>query len=423
VLDVAARMSYENVAGKKDYKMRLLSLILLTFTALAQPLAAQGLFTPVVKINDDIVTRYELEQRISMLGALGVQGELREQAIEGLIGDRVRIAEAKAFGLVVTEEQIAQALEEFAARNGQTVEGVIKVLAARGVAGETLRDFVASNFMWQTLIRQRFANGTTVSEAEVDAALAATGESTNLRILVSEIVLPMIEGQEDEIRKLARDISKLRSLDEFSNAAKQFSVANSRANGGKLDWVPLSNLPPTLRPILLPLAVGEVSEPLELPNAVALFQMRGLAETSPTSGNVSSVEYALVSVAATDETPELSQLSSIAESALRCDDLYGLTRGLSGAEISIRTQLPNDVPRRESLWLARLDAGETLVDTSTNAQGELIANLVMLCSRTSSANRDVSREQVRLRLLNEKLNARAVSLTESLKGSARIVYP
>lgn len=402
--------------------MRFLSFVLLVFTVVAQPVLAQGLFSPVITVNDDVITKYELNQRISMLDALGARGDLREQAIDGLIGDRVRIAEAKALGLVASDEQIAQAMEDFAARNGQSVAGVLGVLSARGVSKETLRDFVKANFIWQTLIRQRFAGNTSVSEAEVDAALAATGESTNLRVLVSEIVLPLIEGQEEEIRKLALDISKLRSLDEFSNAAKQFSVAGSRADGGKLDWLSLSNLPPALRPVLLPLAVGEVSEPLELPNAVALFQMRGLSEAAPTSGRVSSIEYALVSVPTSEGSPELSKLSNAANKALRCDDLYGLSAPLTGATVDIRTQLPNDVPRRESLWLARLDAGETLVDTTTDAQGNQIANLVMLCSRTSAANRDASRDEVRLRLLNEKLNARANSLTESLKASARIQY-
>lgn len=150
--------------------------------------------------------------------------------------------------------------------------------------------------------------------------------------------------------------------------------------------------------------------------------MRGLSEAAPTSGSVSSVEYTLVSVAASEGAPELSTLSAIADRTLRCDDLYGLTSNLKGAEVEIRTQLPNDVPRRESLWLARLDAGETLVDTTTNAEGASIANLVMLCNRTSAANRNASRDEVRLRLLNEKLNARADSLLESLKASARIQY-
>ena len=349
---------------------------------------------------------------------MGARGELREQAIDGLISDRLRVARANAVGIVATEDQIATALEGFASRNGQTLDSVYALLASNGVAKESLRDLVSANFVWQTHVRQTQAASLTVSEADIDAALAATGESTNLRVLVSEIVLPLIEGQEDEIRKLAQDISQLRSQDEFESAARQFSVAGSRADGGKLDWIPLSNLPQALRPVILPLSVGQVSEPLELPNAIALFQMRSLSESAPTSGSVSSVEYALATVAG-----DLTEaFATIADKATRCDDLYGLSAGHAGTAVEIRTQFPNDVPRRESLWLARLDAGETLVDTSTDAQGNIQTNVVMLCNRTSASNANASRDEVRIRLLNEKLNTRANSLIESLKASARIDY-
>ncbi len=398
--------------------MRLLSFVLLAVALMAQPLVAQGLFSPVVTVNDDVVTRYEIDQRVSLLTVLGARGDLREQAIDGLISDRLRIASANAAGIVATEAQIETALEAFAARNGQTTASVLAMLESGGVAQKSLRDLVTSNFVWQTFIRQTQAASLSVSDSDIDAALAATGESTNLQVLVSEIVLPLIEGQEEEIRKLARDISQLRSQEEFESAARQFSVAGSRADGGKLDWIPLSNLPQALRPVILPLAIGQVSEPLELPNAVALFQMRGLSETTPTSDRVSNVEYALATVSGDVST----ELEIVADKALRCDDLYGLTSGFDGASVEIRTQFPNDVPRRESLWLARLDAGETLVDSSTDAQGNLMTNLVMLCSRTSASNANASRDEVRIRLLNEKLNTRADSLIESLKASARIEY-
>ena len=398
--------------------MRFLSFVLLAVAFLAQPLMAQGLFSPVVTVNDDVVTQYEVNQRVSLLSTLGARGDLREQAIDGLISDRLRIARANAAGIVATEASIETAMEGFASRNGQSLESVLSMLANNGVARESLRDLVTANHVWQTFIRQTQAASLSVSDADIDAALAATGESTNLRVLVSEIVLPLIEGQEEEIRKLARDISQLRSQEEFESAARQFSVAGSRADGGKLDWIPLSNLPQALRPVILPLSVGQVSEPLELPNAIALFQMRGLSEAAPTSGSVSSVEYALATVAG----DVASEMVAVASRALRCDDLHGLTAGFDGAVVELRTQFPNDVPRRESLWLARLDAGETLVDSSTDAQGNPLTNLVMLCSRTSASNANASRDEVRLRLLNEKLNTRANSLLESLKASARIDY-
>jgi len=401
--------------------MRLLGFIFLAIIQLAQPASAQGLFDPVIIVNDQIITKYELDQRRRLMDALGVRGDLAQQAKDGLIGDRLKVASAAEAGLVTTDEQISKAFEDFAARNGQSLDGVLSMLAGKGVATETLRDFLTTNLVWQTLMRQRYAGSVGVSESEIDAALSATSENTNLQILISEIVLPLIEGQEEEIRKLAADIAKIRSFDEFSDAARQFSVAGSRSDGGKLDWIALSNLPPALRPVLLPLENGQVSEPLELPNAIAIFQMRGLNESAPTSARYSSVEYALLSVADTEGVT--AELVDIADRAIRCDDLYGLSQNLNNATLSIMSRPPRDIPNSDALWLARLDAGESLIETRITADGSAQKSLVMLCSRTSTANQSVSRDEVRTRIQNEKLNARANSLLESMKASARIIYP
>ena len=401
--------------------MRLLGFIFLALIQLAQPASAQGLFDPVIIVNDQIITKYELDQRRRLMDALGVRGDLAQQAKDGLIGDRLKVASAAEAGLVTTDEQISKAFEDFAVRNGQSLDGVLSMLAGKGVATETLRDFLTTNLVWQTLMRQRYAGSVGVSESEIDAALSATSENTNLQILISEIVLPLIEGQEEEIRKLAADIAKIRSFDEFSDAARQFSVAGSRSDGGKLDWIALSNLPPALRPVLLPLENGQVSEPLELPNAIAIFQMRGLNESAPTSARYSSVEYALLSVADTEGVT--AELVDIADRAIRCDDLYGLSQNLNNATLSIMSRPPSDIPKSDALWLARLDAGESLIETRITADGSAQKSLVMLCSRTSTANQSVSRDEVRTRIQNEKLNARANSLLESMKASARIIYP
>jgi len=401
--------------------MRLLGFIFLAIIQLAQPASAQGLFDPVIIVNDQIITKYELDQRRRLMDALGVRGDLAQQAKDGLIGDRLKVASAAEAGLVTTDEQISKAFEDFAVRNGQSLDVVLSMLAGKGVATETLRDFLTTNLVWQTLMRQRYAGSVGVSESEIDAALSATSENTNLQILISEIVLPLIEGQEEEIRKLAADIAKIRSFDEFSDAARQFSVAGSRSDGGKLDWIALSNLPPALRPVLLPLENGQVSEPLELPNAIAIFQMRGLNESAPTSARYSSVEYALLSVADTEGVT--AELVDIADRAIRCDDLYGLSQNLNNATLSIMSRPPSDIPNSDALWLARLDAGESLIETRITADGSAQKSLVMLCSRTSTANQSVSRDEVRTRIQNEKLNARANSLLESMKASARIIYP
>lgn len=401
--------------------MRLFSIALVILGLMAPPLAAQSLFGPAITVNDSVITGYELSQRQKMLAALGVQGDLRAEARSGLVGDRLKVAAAEAAGIVPTEAQLDNALSAFAARGNRSTAQLEALLAGRGVARETLRDFVYANLVWQTLIGQRYGPSVQVSESEIDAALANTSEATNLQVLVSEVILPLIEGQEEQIRQLARDISNLRSFDEFEAAARQFSVAGSRVNGGKLDWLSLANLPPALRPVLLPLSNGEVSQPLDLPNAIALFQMRGVREVAPNAARYASVDYAVLTVAEDERGTATAMLSRFADTALRCDDLEGLASDLPQQALQRRAVPPSDIPTRTAMVLARLDTGETAIEPQVLADGSAQVQLLMLCNRTSTANRGVSRDDVRSRLVNEKLTTRADSLLESLRASARIV--
>ena len=402
--------------------MRLLSLAVVLVISFSHSVMAQGLFSPAIEVDDQVITYYEIRQRAALMKVLGVKGDLTSQARDALVGDKLKVSAARAAGIVATEAQVQAAIDTLAGRNNRTAAQMLSDMASAGIAEETIRDFVTANSVWQDLMRARFTGAIDVRDSDIDAALAATSDATNLQVLVSEIVLPLIEGQETEIRKLANDIAALRSFDEFSDAARQFSVARTRANGGKLDWISLSNLPPALRPVILPLKPGEVSQPLDLPNAIALFQMRGLSESTPKSTRYATVSYATIEVSEAEVPQAVDTLTDVGDRALRCDDLYGLSEGIPHQGVIMKTLPPSDVPKRDGIWLARLDAGEYLVDRVTGTNGGTHAKLVMLCSRTSVANKSTSREEVKRRLQNEKLNARANSELESLRASARIKY-
>ena len=97
-----------------------------------------------------------------------------------------------------------------------------------------------------------------------------------MRFLLSEIILPLLPGQEEQTLETAEAIKNLTGFDAFSKAAKRYSAAPSRDMGGRVKWQDLNSLPAVLKPLIFGLEPGEVTEPLRVPNAVALFQLRAL---------------------------------------------------------------------------------------------------------------------------------------------------
>lgn len=383
-----------------------------------QPGAAQNLFAPVIKVNDTVITAYELEQRARMLTVLNAPGNPADLAREQLIDDRLRLQAAESAGIVPSAEEVLDGMAEFAGRANLTRDEFIQALEGNGVAAETFRDFVRAGLSWRLLIQARFAGRSSITEDEVNRALGAAGGSS-VRVLLSEIIMPAPPPQAEAVRARAERISQITSEAEFSAQARQFSATATRGAGGRLPWQNLEDLPPVLRPLVLALAPGEVTDPIPIPNAVALFQLRGIEETGYSAPTYSAIEYAAYYMPGGRSETTLAQARVLAQSVDRCDDLYGVAKGKPAEVLERQIQTPAEIPTDIAFELSKLDPGE--VSTAlTRSNGQTLVFL-MLCGRTAEINQDVDRDQFVLGLRNQRLNSMAESYLSQLRADARIV--
>jgi len=387
--------------------------------ALAAPVAAQNMFAPVATINDSVVTEFEVQQRVRFLQILNARGATRKAAIESLIDERLRGEAIREAGMVLSDEGMNEALEEFAGRANLSRAEFTEALSRAGVAPETFRDFVLSGVAWRDLIRARYGSRVSVSEAEIDRALASQGSGgSNIRVLVSEIIIPAPPPQAARVAGIAEEIAQTKSATEFSNYARRYSATASRGAGGRLPWQDLSNLPPVLQPLLLALAPGEVTQPLNIPNAVALFQLRDIEETSAPVQSYSAIEYAAYYMAGGRSEQTLQQAANLKAQVDVCDDLYAFAKGQPESVLDRETRTPAEVPKDFAIELSKLDPGEVST-TLTRSDGQALVFL-MLCGRTAEQNAEVSREDVAGSIRQRRLSSFADSLLAELRAEARI---
>jgi peptidyl-prolyl cis-trans isomerase SurA len=385
---------------------------------LAGPAAAQDL-SPVIVVNDRAVTGYELDQRIRLLDAFNTPGDLAELARTQLVEERLKQQELDRVGVALSEEGLAQAITDFAARADLTAEEFTAQLGAQGIAPETLRDYVAANIAWRDYIRLRFGDRVEIGDEDVERALAQDGTAAvGLEVLLSEIIIPAPPGRESEVEALAVQLSQIRSTAEFEAAARQFSATRTRDQGGQLDWAPLSNYPEALQEILLDLAPGEVTPPLPLEGAVALLQLRDLREGTAPPVAPELIDYAQVRIPGGQSAEALAQANAIAAEAETCTDLFGL--GLPDGNIVRQEAAPGALPQDVALDLAGLDPNEITWGRTEN--GGQILVLTMLCSRRYALPEGApDREAVVGALRSEQLEAYSDAIVADLRASATIV--
>ncbi len=390
--------------------MRLLVFALMLLVS--APVLAQSPFAPRVLVNDGAITNYEVEQRAKFLGVLRAVGDLDAQAVDRLIEDRLRLDAAKAASVKITEKQVTDGETEFAARASLSREAFLAELASEGIAPATLRDFVSAGIAWREVVRARFSSLVRVTDEEVDRALSPVAKKGAVRVLLSELILPATPEFVGETRPLSEELARtLRGPADFAEAARRYSAAPSRDRGGEIDWLPLANLPPQLGQAILKLRPGAITPPVDVPNAIALFLLRGIEDLPYAAPAGVSVDYATVLLPAADARAEAARLRGAADT---CDDLYQVAPGVARQTLPVA-----EVPADLALALAPLDPGES---TTSLARGGA-AVFAMLCGRVVAADPQPTREEVRNQLLNARLGAYAETWLAELRADAFIRTP
>lgn len=383
------------------------------------PSTAQNLFGPAITVNDSVITGYEIQQRITMLRVLRAPGDPAKVAREQLIDDRLRLQAARDSGIRPSEEDVLDGMSEFAGRANMDRAQFVAALASEGVEEQTFRDFVAAGLSWRLLVQQRFAGRASISEDEVDRALSRQGGGSSVRVLLSEIIMPMPPQDEAAVRARADRIAQLTSTGAFSAEARRYSATATRDSGGRLPWQDLNDLPAPLRPLVLGLAPGEVSDPIPLEGAIALFQLRDIEETDYSAPSVSAVEYAAYYLAGGRSPDTLARARQIAGQVDRCDDLYGIAKG-QPEEVLERGTLPvGDLPTDIALELSKLDPGE--ISTALTRSGGQTLVVLMLCGRTSEIAEDIDRSDISIGLRNQRIGELAEGYLAQLRADALII--
>lgn len=396
-----------------------LAAFLIALTALvlgAAPIQAQNLFAPRVYVNDRAITEFEVQQRVRMLELFRTPGDLEAEATKALIEDRLRMSIAKAMQITATPDQIAAGMEEFAGRAQLNAEQFIAALGQAGVAPQTFRDFVEAGLVWREVIRQKYIGRISVSDAQIDRAIAQGDSTASLRVLISELVIPAPEGQEAAVMARAKRLrAQITSEGSFAAAARSNSSSATAGRGGRLDWMPLANLPPAIAPVILGLAPGQVSQPVALGGAVGLFQLRAIEQIEGAGIKAVNIDYAQYSLPAATGPAEAAAIRAKVDT---CNDLYAIAKGQPEDRLTRETKTVAELPTNIGRALASLDP-----DESTDFPSGSGHMFLMLCSRTPVQDVPPTRDEVRERLLNAQLGAKAQSFLEELRFNAIIREP
>jgi len=284
---------------------KLIALALLTLAVAAAPLRAEILEQVLVKVNGDILTKTEFEQR--QVGELRSRPELSNVSpgspelqkaiaettpdlILAAIDELLLVQRGRELGYAVGDEEFDSILANIKKENRiDTDEQFQQALKESGMTLADLRQNVERSMFVQRVQQVDVMEKISVTDDESRAYYAANASqfTTPSELTLREIVIdvPQTDGNvnvavDDAARAKAEDVRKrLLAGEPFARLAGEASSSPSKANGGLIGPLKYDELAPAFQSVINSLTIGGLSDVLRVQRGYQILKLESRTET------------------------------------------------------------------------------------------------------------------------------------------------
>jgi peptidyl-prolyl cis-trans isomerase SurA len=414
---------------------------LLAGAALAQTAGAPspGLGESVAAVvNGEIISSYDLKQRIRLLFAItpGLQPteenitQAERESLRQLIDERLELQEIrhvqerqKDYNPIPNDQQIDSAIGELAQRQGMTAQQFQTALRQDGIDPRTLREELKAQRAWQRYIYDRYRDNVAVGQDQIRAAMQrALAAAEKARYLVSEIYIDAakVGGEAAAVDGANQLITQIQQGAPFATVAQQFSGRPSAANGGDEGWLNAGQIqPPEVERALEQMRPGQVSQAIPVAGGVYIVALRD--KQAGAGVDVVNLKQAAVSLPAS-ATPEQVAEAQRKLEALRgqitgCDSLEadaGKVSGVIAGDLG-EAEVKDLTPEFQKA-IAPLKVGQV----SEPVRSPAGLHLVALCGRHAKGAKTPTRDDIQSQLENEQFSMIERRALRDLRNSATI---
>jgi len=262
----------------------------------------------LVKVNGDIITKTELEQRqvAALRQRLNGQNvdpdmlktdeqlkkalaEITPHVLVNAIDELLLVQHGKELNLHLSDDQFKQVVNNI--RKEQKLEkdeDFTRALAAENMTMDDLRKQLERQMIIEQVQRQEVGSKLTITEEEARQYYAAHPDEFTepMAITLREILIevPSAAGgagvnvaADDEAQKKIADV-RARALraEDFAKLAAEVSASSSKANGGLIGPFSRDDMSPTLQAMIDKMKPGEITQAIRTPRGYQIFKLESV---------------------------------------------------------------------------------------------------------------------------------------------------
>jgi peptidyl-prolyl cis-trans isomerase SurA len=229
----------------------------------ASPSHAQ---TVACMVSGEPITDFDIEQRSKLDFISTHKAPARQDVINELIDEKVKIKEAKKFGVDPNSTDIEQAYGQMSSRMRITPDQLTKSLEGQGIRPDTLKNRIKADMVWTSLVRGRYKESLQVGEKDVAEVAKSEGDDAQqtdaFEYKMRPIVLIVPRGSAPAaIEARQKEAEALRARVQTCDEANAFF--KSMQNAAIRDTVirTSADIPQVLRELLDKTPIGHLTPP------------------------------------------------------------------------------------------------------------------------------------------------------------------
>ena len=270
--------------------MKFISLLIIALLAMPTGYAwatGQVVNRILVKINNNIITQYDLDEKLEPIMAQ-VKGrqlsaseerqlaELRKRALADMVNDILIQQEVEKYNIVVTDEDVDKEVERIKQEQQLDDEGFAAAVGRDGFTVEVFRERLKKMMQKKEIVGHMVNKKVLVTDSEIEAEYEARKELYTLdkMVEVAVLILPS-DVSAVEVKKRIADGELT-----FAEAVTKYSVGPAVESGGSLGAMKYADLAEEWRQAIVDVPEGGVSEPLYLQGQEALLSPLKISDDS-----------------------------------------------------------------------------------------------------------------------------------------------
>jgi len=402
----------------------------------ASPARVTGSVRIVAVVNGDVISNVDVDDRAKLFALSTGQAltqevldHLRPQIKRQLVDEMLRAQEAQRRHIIISDKQIAGAIQSIEQRNGMAPGTLRQKLAADGIGMRTLIDQIRTQLAWLQVVRDQLGAQAEVSPTTIAERLRAIKDQTGKpEYRVAEIFIPIDDPSNtaDAQRFAETVITQLRAGAPFPVVAAQFSQSQDALEGGERGWVEPNQLDPAVARVVAEMPEGAISNPIRVPGGIEIVTLQGKREIGRDMATVLTLREVFLPFtsglnpqAPTEQQRQtLEKARGIAASVHSCDQMEAAAKANPSPHPvnpgEIRLDSANPPAFRE--LLATIPLGQS--------SQPLIANdgimLVAVCSREQKNLATSDTQTLRAQIIEERAELASRQLQQTLRRQATI---